>query len=212
MEGLVESLPESSRPVADVPLWQGRRGEISPPTAVAFFLATGYCVGMLEHENIVLIGMPAAGKSTVGVLLAKRAGRNFVDTDVVLQAGEGRNLQELLDEKGLTEFCRLEERYVLSLDVRGYVVATGGSVVYSDAAMSHLDEHGRVVFLESPLSQLQSRLGDTSQRGLVSPPGQDLAALYADRLPRYQRWAEITIDCRGRSQDDVVEAILTALE
>jgi shikimate kinase len=161
-------------------------------------------------ENLVLIGMPGVGKSTVGVLLAKASARDFVDTDVWIQTREGRSLPELLERHGREGFLALEERHVLGLAPRRTVVATGGSVVYSGRAMAHLRAHGRVVHLALPLADLERRLADLSVRGVVAQPGQSLAALYAERMPLYRRQAELTIEAAGLTQDQVVARILAA--
>jgi shikimate kinase len=159
-------------------------------------------------SNLVLIGMPGVGKSTVGVLLAKATRRDFVDTDVSIQAREGRRLQAILDADGREAFCRLEERYVLALDCRRHVIATGGSVVYSARAMEHLAADGRVIHLTLPLDKLDRRLTDMAWRGIVMAPGQTLAEVLREREPLYRRWADVTVPCEGRSADEVVAAVL----
>ncbi len=166
---------------------------------------------MTNDQNIILIGMPGAGKSTVGVLLAKALSRDFVDTDVLIQAAEGRRLQEIIDADGLDEFLALEERHVLALNLHGAVIATGGSVVYSERAMTHLKQHGSTVYLKLPLSHLEARITDMDSRGVVIAPWQNLADLYHERLPLYEAYADRTIDCVGLSHDEVVQAILQAL-
>jgi shikimate kinase len=165
-----------------------------------------------QDRNIVLVGMPGVGKSTVGVLLAKAAGLNFLDTDVYIQSYECRTLQAILDTEGLANFCRIEEAYILSLETAASVIATGGSVVYSEPAMLHLQAGGTIVHLDLPLDLLVRRLGNLSARGVVLPPGMDLDDLYRQRQPLYRRWARITVDCAGKSQEQVVEEILAALD
>ncbi len=162
---------------------------------------------MPPPANLILIGMPGAGKSTVGVLVAKYANLGFLDTDLLLQAREGRPLQQIVDQDGYLGMRAAEERLVLSLTCQHQVIATGGSVVYSEAAMQHLQSLGRLFFLDLPLSELLLRLTDLDTRGLVRRPGQSLADLYAERLPLYRRYAEITIDCRGLTQEQVARAI-----
>lgn len=152
--------------------------------------------------------MPGAGKSTVGVLLAKRSGREFVDTDLLIQTAQGRPLQDIIDRDGTEVFRRLEEICVLALGCQGAVVATGGSVVYSGPAMEHLRRLGTVVFLDVPLAVLEGRVGDPGARGLVRRPGQSLADLYAERRPLYLRHANLTVDCGQRRHEEVVNAIL----
>lgn len=164
-----------------------------------------------RSTNIVLIGMPAVGKSTVGVLLAKATGRDFVDTDVLLQVHLGRTLQEIIDAEGLEAFCRTEEQAILELALVACVVATGGSAVYSPAAMAHLAAGGVIVHLDEELDVLQQRLHDLRTRGVVIARDQDLADLYRSRQPLYARYAQVTIRCNGRTQDQVAAAIVSAL-
>jgi shikimate kinase len=157
-----------------------------------------------SRRNVVLVGMPGVGKSTAGVLLAKATGRDFVDTDVWIQARESATLPELLARHGRDGFLALEERHVLALDARNAVIATGGSVVYGERAMTHLRERGRVVHLALPLAALEARIGSLSARGVVIDPGQTLATLYAERTPLYARWAHETLDTAGLSHEEVV--------
>lgn len=167
---------------------------------------------MDPDRNIVLIGMPAAGKSTVGVLLAKELRRDFLDVDVCIQAAAGRSLQEIIDRRGLRAFRRLEERHVLGLRCRRSVIATGGSVVYSEPAMRHMASGGVVVHLALPLADLAARLEHLEERGVVIEPGQSLADLYAERTPLYRRWADVTVDCAGLDRTGAVAAVVRALE
>ena len=127
---------------------------------------------MHHHENIVLIGMPGAGKSTVGVVLAKTLGMWFVDTDLLIQERAGRMLQEILNEDGPDAFRRIEEEAILSLRPRRAVIATGGSVVYSGDAMAHLKAGGVIVYLEVPYAEMEARLKNITTRGIVLLPGQ----------------------------------------
>jgi shikimate kinase len=166
---------------------------------------------LTSPANLILIGMPGVGKSTIGVLLAKYANLGFLDTDLLLQAQEGRSLQQIVDQDGYLGLRAAEERLILSLTCTHQVIATGGSVVYSNPAMEHLQSLGRIVFLDLPLEELRPRLTDLDNRGLVRRPGQSLDDLYAERLPLYRRDAEITIDCRGLTQEQVARAICTRL-
>jgi shikimate kinase len=162
---------------------------------------------MGARHNLVLIGMPGVGKSTVGVLLAKATGRSFVDTDVWIQAREGRSLPELLAREGRAGFLALEERHVVSLDAERAVIATGGSVVYGERAMEKLKAGGRVVHLALPLPALAARLGSLAARGVVIEPDQDLRELYGERMPLYRKWADVEIEVRGLSHEAVVERV-----
>ena len=162
---------------------------------------------MRDRDNIVLIGMPGVGKSTVGVLLAKALSMEFVDTDVLIQAAEGRRLQDLIDAEGLDPFLAREERHVCGLQAHNTVIATGGSVVYSDAAMRHLGQTGTVVYLTLPLDELDARITNMDARGVVIAPWQNLADLYHERLPLYEHFAQVTVNCAGLTQDQVVAQI-----
>lgn len=162
--------------------------------------------------NIVLIGMPWSGKSTTGVLLAKALARPFLDTDVLIQAREGRTLQDIIDSEGAEVLRRKEERHILSLRCRGHVLATGGSVVYSARAMCHLKRHGRCYYLQLSLDAVESRATNIDYRGLVREPGQNLADLYALREPMYRLHADEILDCEGLGQEDVLQLLLDAVK
>ncbi len=163
-----------------------------------------------EQRNISLIGMPSCGKSTVGVLLAKATGMNFVDTDVVIQARQGRSLQAIIAEEGLEAFRQIEAVAITGLDVSGHVIATGGSAVYSETAMAHLQAGGTVVYLNRPLEAIRAHVGDTSRRGVVMQPGQSIDELYAERRGLYERWADVTIHCGHRPHEQIVQEIMKA--
>ncbi len=162
-------------------------------------------------RNIVLIGMAGAGKSTVGVLLAKALSRTFIDTDLLIQAAEGRRLQEILDAQGLEAFRAIEARHALAVDARDAVIATGGSVVYSEAAMAHLKRGGVAVYLKLNPGVLEARVKEADPRGLAIAPGQTFRELYDERRPLYERYADITIDCTGLSHEEVVRRIAGTL-
>jgi len=168
--------------------------------------------GLLQKDrNVVLIGMPAVCKSTIGVLLAKATSRDFIDTDVFIQAQEGRSLQDIINRQGLEAFCRIEEHHVLSLSCQGKVIATGGSVVYSEPAMSHLRSCGLVIYLDLDLPAIKKRLTNLDSRGLVMAPGKTLDLLYEERLPLYRKYADVTIGCAGKTHEGIVEEIFRRL-
>lgn len=166
----------------------------------------------MSSKNIVLIGMPGAGKSTVGVLLAKRLGLDFIDTDLLIQNRRGLRLQQIIDSEGLDTFLRLEEEVLLGLRAKGAVVATGGSAVYTESGMAALKRNGTVVFLHVPLATLKERIRDIDSRGLAVEPGETLADLYRRRLPLYQRHADLKVDGTGKSMEEMAAAIAAALE
>lgn len=162
--------------------------------------------------NIILIGMPGSGKSTVGVLLAKRLGLGFVDTDLLIQQHAGATLQDIVDAHGYQALRQVEEDVLLQMDVQRQVVSTGGSAVYSKAAMDHLARNGKVVFLDIPLAEVMRRIGDHGKRGISRRPGQSFPELFDERLALYRQYADITVQASGRDQDAVCEAIIEALE
>ena len=158
--------------------------------------------------NIILIGMPGAGKSTVGVLLAKRLGYQFVDTDLLLQTRHHCRLQQIIAREGLATFKQIEEDVMCSLATVHSVVATGGSAVYSERAMDHLRQLGQLVFIDIPLDELLTRVNDMDNRGLVIGPDETYEHLYYERQPLYTKYAEVTIAGSGLT----VEAVAAAIE
>ena len=166
---------------------------------------------MSKSGSIILIGMPGAGKSTVGPLLARRTGRLFLDCDALLEQQEGRGLQEIVDGGGPLALRASEERLLLGLTARRHVIATGGSAVYSDQAMRHLQTLGPVIWLRLGLNDLTRRIDNFTARGLAKRPEQTLADLYAERQPLYQRHADAVVDCQGLTPEAVVEKIIQIL-
>lgn len=162
-------------------------------------------------KNIVLIGMPACGKSTIGVILAKTLGVGFLDTDLLLQQREGKRLQEIIDGHGLSYFLRVEEHAIRSVDCRSTVIATGGSAVYSENAMHHLHLSSILIYLKLPYAEIEKRLQNITTRGVAMAKGESLYALYQERRPLYEKWADLTINAAGMTAEQVVEAILEAL-
>ena len=146
-------------------------------------------------KNIVIIGMPGAGKSTMGVILAKTLGRNFIDTDIVAQETTGRLLQEIIDDEGIDAFLETEEKTILSLHIHHAVIATGGSVVFSEKAMEHLRRDGVVLYLKISFEEMVRRINNITTRGIVLVAGQSLRDMYNQRVPLYEKYADITIDC-----------------
>ncbi|MEO0530781.1 MAG: shikimate kinase [Planctomycetota bacterium] len=164
-----------------------------------------------ERDNIVLIGMPGSGKSTVGVVLAKQTGRGFIDSDLIIQSMQGKTLQQIVDARGFEVLRQVEEDALLSLAVENHVVATGGSAVYSEAGMSHLKRLGQIVFLDVDLPSLEARVGDFSQRGIAMRPDQSFADLFAERVALYRQYADITVAGGDAPHETVAERIHHAL-
>ena len=162
-------------------------------------------------ENIVLVGMPGVGKSTVGVLLAKRLRYSFIDTDIHIQTREGLKLQEIIDQRGPDSFCEIEEQAILSLSCSEHVIATGGSVVYSEKAMKHLIENGRVCHMDLDPQRLKVRLDNINSRGIVMAPGQSIETLYEERHPLYVKYADFTVDCADMTPNEVLKTMLKGL-
>ncbi|HJC57770.1 MAG TPA: shikimate kinase [Candidatus Eisenbergiella intestinipullorum] len=167
---------------------------------------------MSGKPNIVLIGMPGAGKSTVGVVLAKRMGRRFLDSDLVIQEKTGRLLHEIISEEGLEGFLAIENEVNAGLPSDGSVIATGGSVIYGAQAMEHLKRTGHVVYLKLSFSEIESRLGDLKKRGVALREGQTLRELYEERIPLYEKYADLTLECGKKSIRDIVEELAVRLE
>ncbi len=160
------------------------------------------------RSNIVLIGMPGAGKSTIGVILAKRAMLQFVDTDLLLQLSRKRTLQDIVDREGYRFLRQVEEEVLLGLTVRNSVIATGGSAVYSDRGMAHLKSDGAVVYLQVDLPVLESRVHDYVTRGLAKRPEQDFADLFRERTELYEKYAEFTIKNNDMTHEEVCGQIM----
>lgn len=159
-------------------------------------------------KNVVLIGMPACGKSTIGVLLAKALGFTFIDTDIVIQQETGRLLQDIIDSDGLDAFCIAEERAICSVNSEsGCVIATGGSAVYSRTAMLHLKEHGLVYYLSLPTEEVEKRLTNIKSRGIAMRRGDTIEDVFRRRRALYEEYADITIDCLGKSLEETVSEI-----
>jgi shikimate kinase len=159
--------------------------------------------GLEKDSNLILIGMPGAGKSTIGILLAKRLAMDFVDTDILIQLRENRSLQSIVDHDGYEVLRRVEEEVILSFEASHHVIATGGSAVYSTAAMEHLKTGGRVIFLNVSLDTLKSRVQNYETRGLAKPFDQTLEDLFTERLKLYRRFADISIECDFLNHEEV---------
>jgi len=158
----------------------------------------------MQGKNIVLIGMPGAGKSTVGVLIAKTLGMSFVDTDLIIQEKEGRLLQDIIDRDGVEKFLRVEEEVILQFDRGNCVVATGGSVIYRNDSIKHLKKNGKLIYLKLRYDEIEQRINNMSSRGIAIGKGQKLIDLFNERVVLYERHADIIVNCSDSTIEDVV--------
>lgn len=162
----------------------------------------------MNESNIVLIGMPGAGKSTIGVLLAKALMMPFIDTDLHIQQREKMFLQDIINKYGLERFLAIEEEIILQLNVSKCLLATGGSVVYSEAAMHHLKKlDSIIVYLQLGFKEVESRIKNISSRGIAMDKRYSLEDLYRERVPLYEKYADVSIDCSVKSMEDIVKEI-----
>lgn len=159
-------------------------------------------------NNIILVGMPSCGKSTVGVVLAKTMNKGFVDTDILIQQREGKTLQDIINAHGNDYFHQVEESVLLDFDGQNYIVATGGSAIYFDRAMDHFKENGKVVYLKVSLDTVLARLNNIKTRGVTLAKGQTLGDLYNQRIPLYEKHADIIVEADGLTVEEVVERII----
>lgn len=161
--------------------------------------------------NIILIGMPGSGKSTVGIILAKQMSKDFLDTDVLIQTLEGRSLQDIVDNDGHMVLRDIEERVLLSIEATNQVISTGGSAAYSDPAMRHLGQNGIVVFLHADLDTLRGRIENYGTRGLAKKPEQSFEDLFKERYTLYTKYADIVVESSGFTQEQVSTMIIQKL-
>ncbi len=161
----------------------------------------------MNKDNIILIGMPASGKSTAGVVLAKFLGYDFIDTDILIQEKTGKLLHEIISEKGLEGFKELEEDINASVCCHKSIISPGGSVIYGERAMRHFKEIGTVVYLKLSYTEVEQRLGNLKSRGVVLQDGQTLLDLYNERAPYYEKYADITVEETGMSVEETIEFI-----
>lgn len=166
----------------------------------------------MNKNNIVLIGMPGAGKSTVGVVLAKKLGLRFVDSDLVIQERQDRLLHEIIAREGIDGFLEVENSVNASLELDNAVIATGGSAVYGVRAMEHFKDIATVVYLQLSYESIEERLGDLNERGVAVRENQTLLDLYRERIPLYEKYADITVDCDGKPIREIIRLITNTLQ
>lgn len=163
-------------------------------------------------SNIVLIGMPGVGKSTIGVILAKILAYHFLDSDLVIQEREGKRLHQIISEKGTEGFLKIENDVNASLNVDRTIIATGGSAIYGKEAMEHFKEIGEVVYLKADYETIEKRLGNLEKRGVALKPGQTLKDLYDERTVLYEKYADIIVDEQGLGTGETIDAVLESLQ
>ncbi len=163
-------------------------------------------------KNIILIGMPACGKSVTGVMLAKSLKMNFIDADLLIQERAGKSLQDIINADGIETFKSIEEEVLNAINVKNTVIATGGSAVYYDSAMRHLKEDGVVVYIEASLATIKKRLKNIRTRGVAMEKGQTIDSLYEMRVPLYEKYADCTVRSHRYRAENTVEDIISGLE
>jgi len=165
-----------------------------------------------QKTNIVLIGMPGSGKSTVGVILAKMLAKSFLDTDILIQKCENRTLQDIIDQEGHMALRAIEEQVLLGITCNHHVIATGGSAAYSEPAMNHLKQQGIMVFLHADLPSLRKRISNYETRGLAKRPDQSFLDLFNERLTLYEKYCDITIPSSELNQEQVSQMVISRLK
>ena len=161
--------------------------------------------------NLTLIGMPGAGKSTTGIILAKNLGLGFFDTDILIQINQQKRLQDILDSKGYLDLRKIEEQEILKINIENNVISTGGSAVYSQQAMTHLQSISKIIFLKADFEVLEKRINNFATRGIAKAENQTFKELFKERQILYKKYADITINCNVLTQDLAAEKIIKIL-
>ncbi len=164
------------------------------------------------NDNIILIGMPGAGKSTVGVLLAKALGYNFIDTDLIIQGRLNSRLYKIIEDHGIAYFLQAENKIISEINAEHSVIATGGSAVFGKEAMEHLKQMGKVVYIKLGCDEIKKRVNNITTRGIVMKKGETIEDIYSERAPLYERYADITVDAENTVIEEAVEKIFSLLE
>lgn len=167
---------------------------------------------VIEMNNIVMIGMPGAGKSTIGVILAKVLGYNFIDSDLLIQEKAGCLLKDIIEEKGLQGLLDIENEVNSEINVKKTVISTGGSVIYGKQAMEHLKEIGTICYIKLSFETISSRLDNIEQRGVARKKGQTLQSLYEERCPLYEKYADIVVDAEGLDIEETLKKVVDAVQ
>lgn len=163
----------------------------------------------MEKSNLILIGMPSSGKTTIGKPLSVKLNKSFIDTDAVIKERENKALRDIVNQDGLKRFLEIQEEVILDLKLENYVIATGGSVVYGDASMQHLKQMGKVIYLKIAIEELEKRI--TTERRFARNKEQSFEDIYNERNPLYKKYADIVIDCNGKSVENLIEEIMAKI-
>ena len=164
----------------------------------------------MEKSNIVLIGMPSSGKTTIGQPLASALGKLFIDTDAAINERENKALRDIVNQDGLKRFLEIQEEVILGMNLENYIIATGGSVIYGDASMKYLKQGGTVIYLKIAQEELEKRI--KTERRFARNLGQSFEDIYNERSPLYEKYADIVVDCNEKSEEEIVEEILVRIK
>jgi shikimate kinase len=165
----------------------------------------------MMESNVTLIGMPGAGKSTIGIILAKYLTFGFIDTDVLIQINQQKSLQEIMDESDYLNLRKIEEHEILKINIQKHVISTGGSAVYSQKAMQHLKEMSKIIFLHVDFDEIRRRIHNFDQRGIAKRKDQTFRELFEERKILYEQYSDLSIDCKNLDQEQIAEMIVSSV-